>query len=79
MTLILGAAYTLWMYKRVIYGAVANTAVANLTDIDAREKFIMASLAVVVLFFGILPGPLFDMMGASVDQLIVQISQSKLP
>ena len=79
MTLILGAAYTLWMYKRVIYGAVANTAVANLTDIDAREKFIMASLAVVVLFFGILPAPLFDMMGASVDQLIVQISQSKLP
>ncbi|MCZ6774100.1 MAG: NADH-quinone oxidoreductase subunit M [Proteobacteria bacterium] len=79
MTLILGAAYTLWMYKRVIYGAVANPAVANLTDIDAREKFIMASLAVVVLFFGILPAPLFDMMGASVDQLIVQISQSKLP
>ncbi len=79
MTLILGAAYTLWMYKRVIYGAVANTAVANLTDIDAREKFIMASLAVVVLFFGILPAPLFDMMGASVDQLVVQISQSKLP
>ena len=79
MTLILGAAYTLWMYKRVIYGAVANTAVANLTDIDAREKFIMASLAVVVLFFGILPAPLFDMMDASVDQLVVQISQSKLP
>ena len=79
MTLILGAAYTLWMYKRVIYGAVANPAVANLTDIDTREKFIMASLAVVVLFFGILPAPLFDMMGASVDQLIVQISQSKLP
>ena len=79
MTLVLGAAYTLWMYKRVIYGAVANTAVANLTDINGREKFIMLSLAVVVLFFGILPAPLFDMMGASVDQLVVQISQSKLP
>jgi NADH-quinone oxidoreductase subunit M len=79
MTLILGAAYTLWMYKRVIYGAVANTAVANLTDINGREKFIMASLALVVLFFGILPAPLFDMMGASIDHLVVQISQSKLP
>ena len=79
MTLILGAAYTLWMYKRVIYGAVANTAVANLTDINGREKFIMASLALVVLFFGILPAPLFDMMGASIDHLVIQISQSKLP
>ena len=79
MTLILGAAYTLWMYKRVIFGGVANRAVANLQDIDGREKLILLSLAVTVLLFGVWPAPLFDMMGASVDQLVYQISQSKMP
>ncbi len=79
MTLILGAAYTLWMYKRVIFGGVANSAVANLQDIDGREKLILLSLAFTVLLFGIWPAPLFDMMGASVEQLVFQISHSKLP
>ena len=79
LTLILGAAYTLWMYKRVIFGDIANPAVANLTDVNGREKLILATLAVVVLGFGIYPAPLIDMMSASVDQLVVHISQPKLP
>jgi len=79
MTLILGAAYTLWMYKRVIFGAVANSAVAKLTDIDGREKLILAVLAVPVLLFGVWPAPLFEMMHATVDQLIQHVAQSKLP
>ena len=79
MTLVLGAAYTLWMYKRVVFGDVASAAVASLSDIDAREKFILAALAGVVLLFGVWPAPLLDMMHASIDQLVVQISHSKLP
>ncbi len=79
MTLILGAAYTLWMYKRVVFGDVVRPQVAALKDIDGREKLILVLLAATVLVFGIWPAPLFDMMGASVDQLVIQISQSKLP
>ena len=79
MTLILGAAYTLWMYKRVMFGQVANPQVAELKDIDGRERLILLCLAVVVLLFGLWPAPLFDMMNASVDQLITQISHSKIP
>ena len=54
----LGAAYTLWMYKRVIFGQVANDGVAKLTDINKREFLVLASLAVVVLLFGLWPAPL---------------------
>jgi NADH-quinone oxidoreductase subunit M len=79
MTLILGAAYTLWMYKRVIFGPVANANVAKLTDVDGRERLVLALLAVPVLLFGIWPAPLFDMMHATVDQLIQHVAQSKLP
>ena len=79
MTLILGAAYTLWMYKRVIFGPVANANVAKLTDIDGRERLVLVLLAVPVLLFGIWPAPLFDMMHATVDQLIQHVAQSKLP
>ena len=79
MTLVLGAAYTLWMYKRVVFGDVTSAAVASLNDIDPREKFILAALAGVVLLFGVWPAPLLDMMHASIDQLVVQISHSKLP
>lgn len=79
LTLILGAAYTLWMYKRVIFGAVANPAVEQLEDVNGREKLILALLAVTVLVFGIWPAPLFDMMHASVADLVTHVSQSKLP
>jgi NADH-quinone oxidoreductase subunit M len=78
-TLILGAAYTLWMYKRVIFGVVGNDKVAALTDVDAREKSLLLCLAILVLILGIWPDPLLEMMSASVEQLVTHISQSKLP
>lgn len=77
-TLILGAAYTLWMYKRVIFGEVTNSAVRVLSDISFRETMILLSLAIPVLLLGVWPAPLLDMMHASVDQLIEHISHSKL-
>jgi len=78
-TLILGAAYTLWMYKRVIFGVVGNDKVAALTDVDAREKSLLLCLAILVLILGIWPDPLLEMLSASVEQLVTLISQSKLP
>jgi NADH-quinone oxidoreductase subunit M len=77
-TLIFGAAYTLWMIKRVIFGEVANENVAALKDINNREFFILGTLAVAVLLLGIWPAPLLDVMHASVDHLVQQITQSKL-
>ena len=77
-TLILGAAYTLWMYKRVVFGEVRNPKVATLTDINGREALILGSLAVMVLLFGIWPAPLLDMMHVSVEHLVEQVAQSKL-
>jgi NADH-quinone oxidoreductase subunit M len=76
--LILGAAYTLWMVKRVIFGAVEKDSVASLTDINARETLILTILAVVVLFFGIWPDPLVDVMHTSVQNLLEHVSQSKV-
>nr|VFK50171.1 MAG: NADH dehydrogenase subunit M [Candidatus Kentron sp. TUN]VFK50836.1 MAG: NADH dehydrogenase subunit M [Candidatus Kentron sp. TUN]VFK51222.1 MAG: NADH dehydrogenase subunit M [Candidatus Kentron sp. TUN] len=77
--LILGAAYTLWMYKRVVYGPVTNKHIATLTDINAREFFILMMLAVVVLFFGIWPAPLLEIMGPSTEHLVEHILISKIP
>jgi NADH-quinone oxidoreductase subunit M len=77
-TLILGAAYTLWMVKRVIYGEVTNQNVAKLTDLHRREFIVLGVLAVAVLLVGLWPAPLVDMMSVTVRELIVQISQSKL-
>ena len=77
-TLILGAAYTLWMYKRVAFGEVRNPKVAALTDINGREALILGTLAVMVLLFGIWPAPLLDMMHVSVEHLVEQVAQSKL-
>lgn len=77
-TLILGAAYTLWMVKRVFFGEVANAEVAKLKDIDSREMLLLASLAVIVLLIGLWPDPLLNVMHASVDNLLLQITQSKL-
>ncbi|RRS05876.1 NADH-quinone oxidoreductase subunit M [Aquabacterium soli] len=76
--LILGAAYTLWMYKRVYFGDVTNDDVRNLKDINAREFLIMAILAVAVLWMGIQPKPFTDVMHVSVTELIKHVSQSKL-
>ncbi len=78
MTLILGAAYTLWMYKRVVYGEIANDGVRGLSDINRREFVVLASLAVMVLLFGLWPAPLLEVMGPTVDNLLEHISRSKL-
>jgi NADH-quinone oxidoreductase subunit M len=77
-TLIFGAAYTLWMYKRVIFGAVANHHVAELKDIGRREFFFLALLAVAVLAVGVFPAPLTDVMHASVENLLRHLAASKL-
>ena len=78
-TLILGAAYTLWMVKRVLYGEVANTNVGELTDINNREFLVLMILAISVLIVGIWPAPLVEMMSVSIENLLLQISNSKLP
>jgi NADH-quinone oxidoreductase subunit M len=77
-TLILGAAYTLWMYKRVIFGAVANHHVAKLSDITAREFLVLALLAVGALGLGLYPQPITEVMHSSVDELLRHISVSKI-
>lgn len=77
-TLILGAAYTLWMVKRVIFGEVKNENVAALKDINGREALVLGSLAVLVLLFGIWPAPLLEVMHSTVDNLLQQAVTSKL-
>jgi len=77
-TLVLSAAYSLWMYKRVIFGAVANPVVSQLHDIDGREILALALLAVAVLWIGVYPAPMIDAMHTSVDGLLTQVAQSKL-
>lgn len=77
-TLILGAAYSLWMYKRVVFGPVANERVAALEDIGAREFWMLAALAFFVLLLGVYPAPLLDVMHASVDELLRHVAAGKL-
>jgi NADH-quinone oxidoreductase subunit M len=77
-TLILGAAYTLWLVKRVILGPVGNHHVAELKDIDGREFLVLAVLAVAVLALGIWPAPLLDVMRGSIEHLTQQILATKL-
>lgn len=77
-TLILGAAYTLWMVKRVLFGEIANDQVRELTDLNSREYVVLGALAVAVLLVGIWPDPLVEMMSASVENLIEQVGRTKL-
>ncbi|MBI5909322.1 MAG: NADH-quinone oxidoreductase subunit M [Betaproteobacteria bacterium] len=77
-TLIFGAAYTLWMYKRVIFGAVANERVAKLQDIGAREFLVLSLLALAVLGMGLYPLPVTEVMHASVNELLKHLAASKL-
>ncbi|MCP5421065.1 MAG: NADH-quinone oxidoreductase subunit M [Gammaproteobacteria bacterium] len=79
LTLILGAAYTLWLVKRVIFGEVGNDKVAALQDISRREAVMLTALAAAVLLVGIWPDPLVNVMHASVENLIAHISVSKQP
>ncbi len=77
LTLILGAAYSLWLVKRVIFGEVANKNVAHLEDINAREALVLGTLAVAVLLVGLWPEPLVNLMHASVEHLLQHIQQPK--
>jgi NADH-quinone oxidoreductase subunit M len=77
-TLILGAAYTLWMTKRVIFGDIANNDVRELTDINGRELLILATLAVMVIYMGVHPKPFTEVMHVSVDQLLSHVAAGKL-
>lgn len=76
--LILGAAYSLWMYKRVVFGAVANHHVAELKDVNRREFWMLGVMAVAVLWMGLQPKPFTDATDASVTALLKHVSQSKL-
>ncbi|MDR0480906.1 MAG: NADH-quinone oxidoreductase subunit M [Gallionellaceae bacterium] len=77
-TLIFGAAYTLWMYKRVIFGRIANANVAALKDIGAREILVLAILALTVLGMGLYPEPFSEVLHTSVNDLLVHVARSKL-
>jgi NADH-quinone oxidoreductase subunit M len=77
-TLIFGAAYSLWMYKRVIFGSVQNAAVEKLEDVNRREVLFLGLLAIAVLAMGVWPAPLLDVMHVSVDELLRQASVSKI-
>ncbi len=77
-TLILGAAYTLWMVKRVVFGSVANQQVAALQDINTREFFVMGSMAIAVLSLGLWPEPLVQVMDSSISNLVRHLAVSKL-
>ncbi|MDJ0738835.1 MAG: NADH-quinone oxidoreductase subunit M [Gammaproteobacteria bacterium] len=77
-TLIVGAAYTLWMVKRVVYGEVGSDKVAALEDINKREAFVLTSLAVAVLVLGIWPAPLIEVMDVSIENLVRHIAITKL-
>ena len=77
-SLVFGAAYTLWMYKRVIFGAVANDHVAQLKDVNLREALFLAVLAVVVLVLGVWPQPMSAVLHTSINDLLAHVAQSKL-
>jgi NADH-quinone oxidoreductase subunit M len=76
-TLVFGAAYTLWMYKRVIFGPVANEHVSSLKDLNTREFIVLTALAVAVLFMGVYPLPFTEVMHSSVNELLRHIAQPK--
>ncbi len=77
MTLILGAGYSLWMYKRVVFGEVGNEKVGELTDINLREKVLLGVLALIVLGMGVYPYPFTEIIGVSVDHLIDLVNVTK--
>jgi NADH-quinone oxidoreductase subunit M len=78
LTLILGAAYTLWLVKRVIWGDVGNDGVASLKDLNAREFVVLATLALAVLLVGLWPAPLLEVMRPTLEHLVEQLMVSKL-
>jgi NADH-quinone oxidoreductase subunit M len=77
-TLVLGASYTLWLVKRVIFGPIANEKVAALKDLNGREFLVLGVLAIAVLALGVWPAPLLESMQGTVQHLVGQVTQSKL-
>jgi len=77
-TLILGAAYSLWLVKRVVFGEITNEKVAEMQDLDRREFVVLGSLAFTVLLFGVWPDPLVEVMHPTIDNLLQHIIVSKL-
>lgn len=77
-TLVFGAAYSLWMYKRVVFGEVANDDVKELTDVNTREFLMLGALAILVMAMGLYPKPFTDVLQVSVDALLQHVAQSKL-
>jgi NADH-quinone oxidoreductase subunit M len=77
-TLVLGAAYTLWLVKRVVFGPVGNDRVAQLKDVNGREFLVLGLLAVAVLALGLWPAPLLDVMRPTIEQLVQQMMVTKL-
>jgi NADH-quinone oxidoreductase subunit M len=77
-TLVLGAAYTLWLVKRVIFGPVGNEHVAALKDLNGREFAVLGVLAIAVLALGLWPAPLLDVMRPTIEQLVQQMMATKL-
>ena len=78
LTLIIGAGYTLWLVKRVLWGEVGNANVAAMKDIGAREAFVLGVFALGTLLIGVWPKPLTDLMEPSIANLAMQIAGSKL-
>jgi NADH-quinone oxidoreductase subunit M len=78
-TLILAAAFTLWMVKRVVFGPIGNEQVAALKDLDRRETLNLGVLAAATLAIGIWPKPLVDVMEPSIEHLVQQVQVSKVP
>jgi NADH-quinone oxidoreductase subunit M len=77
-TLVWGAAYTLWLYKRVIFGPVANDHVAKLKDLNVREFIVLGLLSITVLWMGVYPKPFTEVMHATVNNLLRHVAQPKL-
>jgi len=77
-TLVLGAAYTLWLVKRVVFGPVGNDQVAQLQDLNGREFLVLGVLAIAVLALGLWPAPLLDVMRPTLEQLVQQMMVTKL-
>jgi NADH-quinone oxidoreductase subunit M len=77
--LIFGAAYSLWMVKRVVFGEIANEHVKELTDLNKREFLMLGILAIAVIAMGLYPAPFTDTMQTSVADLLQHVSVSKLP
>jgi len=78
LTLIIGAAYTLWMVKRVIFGEVRNDGVAKLQDVNSREAWILGVLVALIILLGVWPNPLVEVMHPTIENLALQALTSKL-